>query len=75
MSLKLIDTDNNDGQVLDFIRLLKDVTLALDTLGQIQKCAGGISMENRASTTFENLARLESRLGQIEYNRLRDNNG
>jgi hypothetical protein len=70
MNIKI--TDKDDGNVLNFIRLLNDVSMSLETLGQIQACASGLSMEDRSKETFERKILLDVFITQIENNRRRD---
>lgn len=52
----------------DFITALTDAIGLIDTLGQLQSMAGGLSMEHRAGHTFETHARLENGLRRIIHN-------
>lgn len=68
MSIKVTSTLNSSRDVNDFIEVLRDVLDNLEVLGQIQAAVGGMSMASRAGRTFNNHARLENFLQQIEYN-------
>lgn len=56
----------------EFLELLARVCVKLDTLGQIQKCAGGSSMDSRASQTFNDHALLVNTLAVLKASRRKE---
>jgi hypothetical protein len=60
----------------DLLKTLNEAYFSLDVLGQLQKCAGGLSMDERAQGTFEVRARLGRFISMLEHRageRLNDN--
>lgn len=52
--------------VKDFLAIMEQAVLLLDTLGQIQAAVGGLSMASRAHDTFECHARLQNYVRQFK---------
>jgi hypothetical protein len=50
----------------EMIGTFESIHSSLNVLGQIQKCAGGLSMDNLAGETFEQKAKLERFIGLLK---------
>lgn len=54
--------------VHNFLELLTEAVILLDTLGQIQATVGGLDMQGKAGQTFECHAGLKNTLGVLKSN-------
>lgn len=66
--------EGSDGnaETRKFIAILNDSLDLLNTLGNIQACAGGMSMESRSRSTFETHASLENYINQLVHARRKE---
>lgn len=60
--------ESYQGQdVKDFLAIIEQAVLLLDTLGQLQAAVGGLSMASRAHDTFECQAKLQNYVRMLKH--------